>query len=309
MPYPSQRILKYLCYLTIGFYCSTCLGQKTNFNTQRNWAISKREVSFGAGVNQFLGDLGGLDKAIPTHPAPSTGWNSEFRYRFRFHPYYATASTLQFGMLRGNDAHHSDTYQRSRNLNFRSFFIQFSQRFDIILFARERSGARYAIPGRRKNYQCYVFAGIGLMYFNPQASYNNSWINLHPLNTEGQGLPGGAAAYSQYSATIPVGIGFRKRLAKMWKIGFELTYVSTFSDYIDDAGGNYYDPTQLAMAYGDLSAQLSNRSKQNVSWFTPGQSRGQAKRDAFMYFSIHLCRNITYKKPKKKAVETNSKTE
>ncbi len=304
--------MKKVLFLLLLIYISsssTCVGQPTNFNTQRNWAMNKREVSFGAGINQFLGDLGGMRKTVYIHQFPSTGWNSELRYRYRFHPYYATSSTLHFGLLRGNDAHHSAVYQHSRNLNFRSVYLQFSQNFEIILLAKEKtSRPRFAGVERIKFYQFYVFGGIGLMYYNPQTNYNNSWINLHSLRTEGQGLPGGSKPYSQFTGSAPIGIGFRLKVIKMWKIGFEFAYIPTFSDYIDDAGGVYYDPDKLAAAYGEISAQLSNPATQNTSWFAPGQARGKGKRDAYMSFSIILSKNRTYKKPKAAKQQTNTES-
>ena len=270
--------------------------------------MSKREIGFGGGINQFLGDLGGMKKTVSAHPIPSTGWDSELRYRYRFHPYYATSSVLHFGLLRGNDAYHKNVYQQSRNLNFRSYYLQFSQHIEFILLAKEKTSCR-PIAGLKsvQYYQFYLFTGIGLMYYNPQTEYNNKWINLHSLRTEGQGLPGGSRPYSQLTASVPMGAGFRLNLSTLWRIGFEISYVPTFSDYIDDAGGVYYDPDQLASAYGELSAQLSNPATQNTSWFAPGESRGKDKQDSYMSLSVILSKNITYRKPR--ATEQKSNVE
>ncbi len=40
---------------------SLTYAQHTNFNTQRNWSLNKKELVFGFGATQFTGDLGGRD--------------------------------------------------------------------------------------------------------------------------------------------------------------------------------------------------------------------------------------------------------
>jgi len=34
-------------------------GQHSNFNSQSNWSLNKRELQYGLGAKQFTGDLGG----------------------------------------------------------------------------------------------------------------------------------------------------------------------------------------------------------------------------------------------------------
>ena len=94
---------------------------------------------------------------------------------------------------------------------------------------------------------------------------------------------------------MPVGIGFRFGIGRMWRIGLEAEYTFTFSDYIDDVGGVYYDQNLLAAQIGEASAYLSNPSTQNTGWFGSGQARGNNKRfDGFFTFNILLVRNISY---------------
>lgn len=290
-------------------------AQPSNFNTQRNWSISKKELAIGFGATQFNGDLGGVNKLSSIHgfsdlKFPSTAWNAQLGYRFRYHPYYATKSRIQVGELKGNDALKVDQYQFSRNLNFRSFYLELSQHFELILIAREQmSCPRFVIKKRwLKFYQFYVTAGVGLLYFNPQANYNGSWVNLHPLKTEGQGLPNGPKPYKRITATVPLGLGFRWNISRMWRMGVELEYTPTFSDYLDDVGGVYYDKNVLASQVSQASADLSNPAKQNLNWFQTGMSRGNSCRDGYFSCSFLLIRNITYFVPKKKkTTSTESK--
>lgn len=290
--------------LVIGVVFFTILqsyAQHTNFNTQRNWSLNKKDLLIGIGATQFTGDLGGrnrigTDYSLADIDFPSTSFNFMFGYRYRFHPFFATTSVLNIGRVKGDDALTNEVVRESRNLHFRSFLLEFSQRLDIILYANEKFGARYNLPGhqvaKNHNEQLYLFAGVGGCFFNPEAQYNNEWYKLDPLNTEGQGMEDGARETLPITLTIPMGIGFRMGLGRMWRIGFEASYVKTFSDYIDDVSTVYYDPSKLASAE---AAFLSNPSVNNSNWFAPGQQRGDNEKDAYYYLNFVVARNITYK--------------
>ena len=89
--------------------------------------------------------------------------------------------------------------------------------------------------------------------------YNDGWVRLQPLNTEGQGLPGYAKPYSLISVAFPIGLGVRYKLNNSWDLGFEMGFRYTLTDYLDDAGGNYADPTDLT-SQSPLSASMANRT-------------------------------------------------
>jgi hypothetical protein len=277
--------------------------QSLDFNTQRNWAMNKKEISIGFGATSFLGDLGGAnqtgtDYSLKDIDVNSTHLGGSFSFRYRFHPFFATSTMVNAGMLRGSDGLTAEPIRNMRNLSFRSFFGMVSQRFEIILLANEKIGRRHHIPGLRgftdHNEQLYLIAGIGAMYYNPKAMYEGEWVTLRNMHTEGQGLSGGPDQYQRLTATIPVGIGLRLGINRLWRVGLEATYVKTFSDYIDDVHGVYYDPAVIEANYGSQAAYLSNPSS-NPSAFEPGSQRGGKQNDAFLYVNILVTRNITYK--------------
>lgn len=293
--------MRYSIVLIFLFSYITCFSQHTNFNTQRNWSLNKKEILLGYGATQFTGDLGGrnqigTDYSLKDIDFPSTTMGGMIGFRYRFHPFWATTTVLNIGMLRGNDAETQEIIRNSRNLHFRTMYYELQQRIECILFANEKFGARYSLPGHKgfknHNEQIYLFSGIGVTYFNPKAQYNGSWIALRPLKTEGQGLPGGAEETLPITATIPFGIGMRFGIGRMWRLGIEATYVKTFSDYIDDVHGVYYDPSQLSSPEAQY---LSNPSQNNTNWFAPGQQRGDKQKDAFYTLNLVVARNITYK--------------
>lgn len=294
--------MKYFSLVILLTAANISIAQPSNFNTQRNWSRNKKEVTLGLGGTNFLGDLGGAngvgtDYSVKDWDFPSTSLGMSLSYRYRWHPYYATSTIVNFGRIRGNDAETEDPVRNNRNLHFRSNVINISQRFELILLANEKVGKRYNIPGLKgmanKNSQLYIFTGIGCTYFNPKAQYNGAWVNLHDLHTEGQGLPGGAEEYSRVTATVPFGMGMRMGVGRMWRVGLELTYVKTFSDYLDDVHGTYFDPAILMDEYGAESAYLSNPAKNPLS-FEPGSQRGDKQNDALFYFNVTFTRNFTY---------------
>jgi len=296
--------MKYLSLMTMLLLGLHVGAQGTNFNSQRNWSLNKKEILFGIGATQFLGDLGGKDKvgtdfSLVDLDWPSTVMGGMIGYRYRFHPYFSTTTSIHFGMLSGDDAKTQDKARNERNLSFRSPVVDLSQRLEFIFLAKEKFGARYKVRGLKftkdKNFQMYAFGGVGVNYFNPQAQYDGKWVSLRPLRTEGQGLEGGPKQYLPFTVTMPMGIGVRVGISKMWRLGIEATYVKTFSDYIDDVSGVYYDPALLG---SPEAAFLSNPST-NPANYAPGQQRGDKQKDAYFYLNLVAYKNITYKSKSK----------
>ncbi len=311
-----MRILLLTAVLSFGF--STSAQFASNFNSSRNWSLNKHELFFALGGTQFLGDLGGLNqvgsqKSIIDLDWPATRAGLGVGYRFRFHPMWATSTQLYFGLLNGDDANTDEIIRRSRNLSFRSPIVELSQRIECIIFANERVGARYKIRGlkgkRPRADVVYLFSGISGFYFNPQTQINGNWTNLRPLKTEGQGLPDGAEEYGPVSLAIPFGVGFKLGIGNFWRLGMELSYNKTFTDYLDDVSTNYYDPTVLAAQVGDDAVYAANPAIENHSWFTAGQQRGNPNdKDAYLFANIVLTRNITYPKPRSSRIKWKGRT-
>jgi hypothetical protein len=296
--------MKYILSIILSAGALTVHAQYSNFNTQRNWSMNKKEILFGVGATQFLGDLGGASKvgkdySLADIDFPSTGLGVMVGFRYRFHPFWATTTSLNFGLMRGDDSQTQEIIRNTRNLHFRSPVIELSQRIECIIVANEKVGRRFNISGLKgfqdHNFQLYVFTGIGVAYYNPQARYNGSWTNLRPLKTEGQGLEGGPSVYKPITATVPFGVGFRVGINRMWRIGIEATYIKTFTDYIDDVSGVYYDRNALAAQVGPDAAYLSNPATDHLDWFGKGEQRGDKQKDAYFYANLVITRNITYK--------------
>ena len=299
----------------------------SKFNSQRNWTNNRKELRIGFGTTQFLGDLGGrnlkgTDYSLRDLNMKSTNLCAMVGYRYRFAKYFATTTSLTIGMLEGSDAlievdtelyypdgpdtqakYRDAAYRKARNLSFRAPFIDITQRLDFIIWQKEKIGARYKFRGLKgfnnRNEQVYIFGGAGLIAFMPQAYYDGGWVRLRPLATEGQGLVGGIPKYSPVTVVMPFGVGFRVGISREWRIGVEASYVKTFSDYIDDVNGVYYDKDKLKDQRGQMAQDLANRydksDEEKRTWFEKGQQRGDRQKDAYFYINVVLTKNITYR--------------
>lgn len=131
--------------------CSNYLGQRINFNTQKNWSLNKKELLLNVGATQFLGDLGGsnpggYDYSLRDWDWESIGFNVGVGYRYRFHPMFATTSMLSYVMVRGDDAHSEEFVRKARNLHFKSSMFELQQRLEVILFSVEKFSPTYNLP-------------------------------------------------------------------------------------------------------------------------------------------------------------------
>jgi hypothetical protein len=254
-------------------------------------------LQFGLGATQFNGDLGGSysvgqDYSTKDIDWPSTGFAGWIGLRQRFHPYFATTTSLCVFNLKGDDKYSEEATRNARSLHFRSLAVEIQQRLEFIFYATERFGARYNMPGSRnkinRNEQYYLFGGLGLCYFNPQAQFKDgSWVNLRPLKTEGQ-----ANAYSPLTLTVPFGFGFRVGVGRSYRIGLEIAYVKTFSDYMDDVSTVYADPA----SFNSSTAAYFSNPAIGDPMFAPGNQRGDSRhKDAYYHLNLIVTKNLTYR--------------
>ena len=87
-----------------------------------------------------------------------------------------------------------------------------------------------------------------------------------------------------------MGLGVRRALNKTMTIGLELQYTKTFTDYIDDVSGTYYDHQELSDARGPLAAYLADPSLGEVPGQTAtGQQRGYADHnDGYLFLKAQI---------------------
>lgn len=165
---------------------------------------------------------------------------------------------------------------------FRTHLFELSQHIEFIFYSDERFGARHKIYGlkgmRNKNNVGYLFTGIAGFGYIPQGPGEGGWTNLRPLKTEGQGLPGGSRPYGPISFGIPMGVGYKTGIDALWRLSIELSYTQTFTDYLDDVSGKYYDNADIEYHYGSTSAYFADPSSGAFpTWTYEGELRGDSK--------------------------------
>ncbi len=269
------------------------------------------ELILGVGASNFLGELGGANQTgtffVRDLEIKATAPSAQIAGRFKLNNHFAIKGGLYYELVKGSDKLTKEPYRQNRNLSFKSNIFELSLQGEFFL-TREQQGARYKIKNARgfKSYdfQAYLFLGVGGFYFNPKAFYYGSWENLQPLGTEGQGLPGQKAKYSRVAFCIPYGIGVKEAINRYWSVGVEVGMRKTFTDYIDDVSGVYYDNNKLRAARGDMAADLADPSLSNLPagidgngyQTAAGEVRGHSQhKDAYMFLNV----TFSYKIPKK----------
>jgi hypothetical protein len=138
----------------------------------------------------------------------------------------------------------------------------------------------------RNGFRAYIFGGIGAFYTNPKTFYQGQWVALQPYATEGY-------HYKKYVMNIPMGAGFYFTLNKKNRIGFEINYRKTFTDYIDDISGNYpSDPGNpytegLILRTNELDPAMKAADPAAVEAHTWGAKRGESShKDSYVTMSF-----------------------
>ena len=291
-------------FVTLLFGCLLAAPVSAQYFRQSSyWKTARQEVTFGFGLSNFLGELGGRNQIgspflwdlelSQTRPAASIS------YRYYTRQKQAIRLGVTYGVLAGNDNLTEEPFRSNRNLSFRSDIFELQLVYEFHLY-REELGHVYDLRGvkgtKSSRVGLYFFGGIGGMYFDPRAQFNNQWVQLRPLRTEGQGLEGGPEEYSNYGICVPMGFGLRKAFSKQLSGGIEIQYTKTFTDYIDDVSGVYYygpsplNPDEVREPASDLVAYLSDPSLDRI----PGQTvRGQQRGDpddldAYLFLKFHV---------------------
>lgn len=188
------------------------------------------------------------------------------------------------GMLSGTDANAKRYYERrwNRNLHFRSKVLDIAIMPEINLTGFQVNSFSYKSSP-------YIFAGVALFRFNPQAEYNGEWVNLQPLGTEGQYLNRFKdRRYSLTQISIPMGFGWKYSYGKNITIGVEFSARKTFTDYIDDVSTTYVDRRELAIRNGDIAVKLMNRTGEvnpEEIEYEEGEQRGSPDAKDWYYFA------------------------
>lgn len=250
--------------------------------------VYTQEVEFGAwgGLTHSFGDINSSTSNLQLFE-PGAG----VFFRYNPNPRIGYYLGLSGGQTSGYDSLSNNVYQLRRNLSYRTTVYDLSGRIDFNFLPLEREKPKFWFTP-------YVFIGMAVSYFNPQANYNGEWVDLQPLGTEGQQFPEltGNEKYQRVQLNIPMGGGFKFALNKNLTAGLEWNWHWMFTDYFDDVSTVYVDPSILASgADGALAVALADRSTavDLLPLGEPERQRGDSEhRDKYLYSGIFLSYTI-----------------
>ena len=199
-----------------------------------------------------------------------------FRYRGR--GVLGLRGSLTYGNLSGDDA--------------RSAYPDRKLSFQTNLLEAAVVGEWYLIPdnflGDSPLITPYLFGGVAVFHFDPEAQYESGYLALQPIGTEGQGLKDFERPYSRTQVAIPVGAGLRLILSKRGSLSLELSARKLFTDYLDDVTGVTLDYNQIYEEKGELAARLSrpNISPEEAEYISNLYRRGGDWFDAYLSLGV-----------------------
>ncbi|MBC7418360.1 MAG: outer membrane beta-barrel protein [Pedobacter sp.] len=232
-----------------------------------NW-----ELGLAAGGAGYMGDLN------QNNPLLLSGGSAELYVKRNFSEYLGVRLNYTFGQINGNDANSNNEQFRNRNLAFKTNLNELSAIADFNFIG-------FRLNGDDRRLTPYVFAGAGLLLFDPTVKYDGTRYKLAELKTEGQEKP-----YSRKTLTIPYGVGFRYQRDGGFSIFSEIGYRTPNTDYLDDVSGLYStSPALLQTDKGFINFSDPSPNKAGV----PGTQRGDfRKRDTYLFVNVGI--SITF---------------
>lgn len=190
------------------------------------------ELGGSVGFMNSLTDLGGKKGLGKTGVKDFNVKNSQLSgslFLSALYKYYvALRFEASFGQVKGDDAQlkavaNTTNGRYERNLSFRSSITEAILAAEIypliILSDPERESPPLAV-------QPYILAGVGFFHFNPQAKLNNTWVDLQPLHTEGQGFKEypDRKIYQLNQVNFPVGFGAKYEASALLNLRLEFAW-------------------------------------------------------------------------------------
>lgn len=204
-----------------------CLLLVSTFGFSQNWKLSRYAYTYGIGISNYFGDIGGASKIDASsfsdldisysRPLLAVG------YHYKMEERLAVKGNLTFANMHGSDA---NSLNELRNYSFTTNIYELNGHIEyhITKETQMRSYGRMSMRGKVNKFNMgvnlYVFAGIGGAYFKTTAL--DELIN-EPRFTDEKHL----------ALVFPVGFGAKYPLSSTTYIGLELGGRFTTSDYID----------------------------------------------------------------------------
>lgn len=231
-------------FLTIATLCLLSVSALAQY---------KWDYGLALGGANYLGDIGGLEKTrrdfVWDMHLKETNIAIGVYGRYKFSKRMSLAANFTYLQISDDDNNSTNPARRARNLNFRNNMFELGLRGELtIYYDNDVGGKGYYNP----DFKLYLFGGVSGFMHNPQGQitydpnnlFDDTWHDLREWRTEDRGL-GEYEEYGQFGLALPAGIGMYFTFDKKWRIGWELSWRTTFTDYLDDISTNYGDPNLL----------------------------------------------------------------
>ncbi|MCX6251431.1 MAG: DUF6089 family protein [Bacteroidetes bacterium] len=227
------------------------------------------EVGPYGGISYYLGDL----NPGKHFQFPQLAYGAIIRYDFDYR--WTVKLSGYRGKVKGQGA--SSTFLPGSGLAFTSPITDISGTVEFNFLD-------YVTGSRREYFTPYIYAGIGVFWFNPQA---NGQV-LQTAGTEGQNVGyEGRKKYALTSVEIPFGLGVKYSLTQRMCVALFWEMHKTFTDYIDDVSKSYYLHGP-AINPNDANGVLSDPARTHE----PGMQRGNSgTKDWYSFSGV----TVTYK--------------
>ena len=238
--------MKNLLYLAVFVFLSSSVF------AQYNW-----DYGIKLGGANYLGDIGGKlemrrDFMWDMHMNQTNIAVGAYG-RYKFSKRMAIAANFDYFQINDADSQITNPARQARNMNFRNRMFELGIRGELTIFYDNDVGGRgYYNP----DFKLYAFGGLSVYRHNPQGQifkegelqYGGDWHNLRPWETEG-------VSYGKFGVAIPAGLGMYFTFDKTWRFGWEMSWRTTFTDYLDDVSTTYVDPSTLEPLAAEFASQ------------------------------------------------------
>ena len=226
----------------IVFFLSLVLVLLSNVSlAQYRW-----DYGLKVGASNYLGDIGGKylprrDFVVDMHLI-STRMSAGAYVRYKVNKRLAFSTNFDWIRITDRDAYTTYAPRRARNANFRNDLLELGGRAEVTIWYDNDVGNKgYYNP----DFKVFLFAGLAGYSSNPKGQifkdgdvqYGGEWFALRDWRTEGQ-----KSSYSKFGLAIPAGIGAYFTFKKKWRVQWDLSWRTVFTDYLDDVSTVYSTP-------------------------------------------------------------------
>jgi hypothetical protein len=249
-----------------------------NLKSQWLW-----DYGFRLGASNYLGDLGGKEKTrrdfVADMKLAKTRWDGGIFIRYKWQPKLSLKMALDYVRIEGDDKLSTNPGRMYRNWNFKNDLIDLGLTGEFFFYEDPDLGNTYRY---RNSFRAYVFGGAGVTYTNPKTIYKGNWVSISDFPVEDHPI-------KKFVLNIPMGAGFYFTFDKKHRIGFEMNYRKTFTDYLDGVSNNYpaQNPGKMPDDYYIRTLQLPNNDAGAYNSHTWGKKRGDpTHKDSYMTLSL-----------------------